>query len=157
MRAHIEVALRWGDQDAYGHVNNVTFARLLEEARVRLFWLGAAAEDTGLEEHFRADDPAGVKMLLASQHIEFVRVLPYSERPVVVAAWVGRLGGSSLEVHYEVAEGAPGGEPGPVVARAISTVVIVDGESLKPVRLDGPARASIEDWQDEPLRLGRAR
>lgn len=27
--------LRWGDMDAYGHVNNVTQMQLLEEARVR--------------------------------------------------------------------------------------------------------------------------
>ena len=32
------VALRWGDMDAYGHVNNVEILRLIEEARVRVIW-----------------------------------------------------------------------------------------------------------------------
>ncbi|MGL5850524.1 MAG: acyl-CoA thioesterase, partial [Phycicoccus sp.] len=30
----VEVPLRWSDMDAYGHVNNVQFLRLLEDARV---------------------------------------------------------------------------------------------------------------------------
>jgi acyl-CoA thioester hydrolase len=33
----VEVAVRWGDQDAQGHVNNVSYFRYLEEARVQ--WL----------------------------------------------------------------------------------------------------------------------
>ena len=35
--------LRWSDTDAYGHVNNVELMRLLEEARVALFFTRAAA------------------------------------------------------------------------------------------------------------------
>ena len=30
----VDVPLRWSDMDAYGHVNNVQFLRLLEDARV---------------------------------------------------------------------------------------------------------------------------
>jgi len=30
-------ALRWGDMDAYGHVNHAVFLRFLESARVELF------------------------------------------------------------------------------------------------------------------------
>ena len=37
--------LRWGDMDAYGHVNNVTQLRLLEEARVRAFGSPTASRD----------------------------------------------------------------------------------------------------------------
>ncbi|HIZ99270.1 MAG TPA: thioesterase family protein, partial [Candidatus Janibacter merdipullorum] len=36
-RFSTDVVLRWGDMDAYGHVNNVQYHRLLEEARVRAF------------------------------------------------------------------------------------------------------------------------
>ena len=38
----VDVALRWSDMDAYGHVNNVQFLRLLEDARVAALadWLG---------------------------------------------------------------------------------------------------------------------
>lgn len=151
MRAHVDIALRWGDQDAYGHVNNVAYARFLEEARVRLFWLGAAREETGLERHFNAGDGPGAKMLVASQTIEFTAVLEYSERPITIEMWIGKLGGSSLEVHYEIV----GGQERSVVARAVTTVVMVDGVSLRPVRLTADARASAAQWSDAPLVLGR--
>lgn len=152
-RAHIDLELRWADQDAYGHVNNVTFARYLEEARVRLFWLGSGRERTGMEKHFRGDTPDGPKMLVAGQQIEFLRVLEYSEHPVTIEMWIGKLGGSSLEVHYEVLDGAQPERT--VVARAITTVVIVDGLTLRPTRLSAEGRASVEPWTDTPLTLRR--
>ena len=151
MRAHVDIALRWADQDAYGHVNNVAYARFLEEARVRLFWLGAARERTGLEQHFSASDPDGPKMLVASQQIEFTAVMEYSEQPITIEVWVGKLGGSSLEVHYEIV----GGAERTVYARAMTAVVMVDGVTMRPLRLSPEARASIAEWTDEPLKLGR--
>ncbi|MET1034992.1 MAG: thioesterase family protein, partial [Arthrobacter sp.] len=29
--------MRWGDMDAYGHINNVQIVRILEEARIAAF------------------------------------------------------------------------------------------------------------------------
>ncbi|PII81314.1 thioesterase [Leucobacter sp. OLJS4] len=152
-RTHVDLELRWGDQDAYGHVNNVAYARYLEEARVRTFWLGSGRERTGMERHFRGDDPDGPKMLVASQQIEFLRVLEYAEQPITVELWIGKLGGSSLEVHYEIVDGSQPERT--VVARAITVVVIVDGKTLRPMRLSGEGRESVEAWMDEPLQLGR--
>ena len=43
----VEVPLRWSDMDAYGHVNNVQYLRLLEDARVigfREWFLGPALD-----------------------------------------------------------------------------------------------------------------
>lgn len=153
MRTHVDIELRWGDQDAYGHVNNVAYARYLEEARVRTFWHGSGRERTGMEQHFRGDDPSGPKMLVASQQIEFLSVLEYSEHPIVVELWIGRLGGSSLEIHYEIVDG--GSAERSVVARAVTVVVIVDGTTLRPTRLSDAGRASVEPWMDAPLQLRR--
>lgn len=144
--------LRWGDQDAYGHVNNVAYARYLEEARVRTFWPGTGGERNGMEGHFRGDTPGGPKMLVASQQIEFVSVLEYRDVPITVELWIGKLGGSSLELHYELLDGDAERR---VVARAITTIVIVDGETLRPQRLSDEARASIEPWRDEPVSMRR--
>ncbi|MBP1325525.1 acyl-CoA thioester hydrolase [Leucobacter exalbidus] len=152
-RTHVDIELRWGDQDAYGHVNNVAFARFLEEARVRTFWLGSGREDTGMARHFRGNDPAGPKMLVASQQIEFVRVLEYSERPIVVELWIGKLGGSSLEVHYEIIDGAAAERT--VIAKAISHIVIVDGVTMRPIRLSPEGRTSVEAWMDAPVKMRR--
>lgn len=156
-RVHVDLELRWGDQDAYGHVNNVAFARFLEEARVRVFFTGNSREETGMQHHFRGDDPAGPKMLVASQRIDYLRVLEYSNRPITIELWVGKLGGSSLELHYEIVEDQPGGGPSrAVVARAVTTIVIVDGATLRPMRLSAEGRASVEPWRDEPLQFARA-
>ncbi|MFC5338102.1 acyl-CoA thioesterase [Leucobacter denitrificans] len=153
-RTHVDLELRWGDLDAYGHVNNVAYARFLEESRVRTFWLGSGRERTGMERYFRGDDPAGPKMLVANQQIEFLKVLEYAEQPITVELWIGKLGGSSLEVHYEIVDGSQPERS--VVARAISTVVIVDGVSMRPMRLSDEGRASVSRWMDEPLNLRRS-
>ena len=44
MRIHIPIPLRWGDLDAYNHVNNVHMLRILEEARVRALWAPEVGE-----------------------------------------------------------------------------------------------------------------
>ena len=150
-RAHVDLQLRWGDQDAYGHVNNVEFLRYLEEARVRVFWRGTARERTGLEAHFNGDTVDGPKTLVVNHQIEYLRVLEYSDAPITVELWIGKLGGSSLEVHYEIIDGAIAERT--VVARASSTIVLVDGETLRPLRLSAEARASVEAWMDDPLQF----
>ncbi|GAA1321321.1 acyl-CoA thioesterase [Leucobacter albus] len=150
-RAHVELQLRWGDQDAYGHVNNVAYARLLEEARVRVLWMGAATEPTGLEQHFNAGETAEHMMLVASQQIEFVRVLDYSARPVIVEMWIGKLGGANLEIHCEILDGAATERT--VVARAITAAVMVDSKTVRPTKITGPAREAVAAWMDEPLVL----
>lgn len=153
-RVHVEIEQRWGDQDAYGHVNNVVFVRYLEEARVRVFWRGTAREKTGMERHFRGDDPeSGLKTLVVNHQIEYVQILEYSDSPVTVELWIGKLGGSSLEVHYEIIDGAQ--ETRTVVARAITTIVVVDGKTMRPVRLSADGRKAVQPWQDEPLQLRR--
>ncbi|NLB47922.1 MAG: acyl-CoA thioesterase [Microbacteriaceae bacterium] len=150
-RVLVELPLRWGDQDEYGHVNNVSFARYLEEARVRVF--GPGGVHTGMDGLFHGthDDPH--KMLLATQCIEFIAVLEYSTKPAKIELWIGKVGGSSFEVHCEILDGAS--QERKVVARAISNLVIVDGTSLKPKRLTDAERQAVEPWGDAPLVLRR--
>lgn len=150
-RVHVDLQLRWGEQDSYGHINNVSYARYLEEARVRVFWRGSAREQTGMEHHFRGDTPDGLKMLVASQHIEFLRVLEYSDQPITVELWIGGLGGSTLEIHYEIIDGSIPERT--VVARAVTVAVVVDGATLRPIRLTEEGKAAVEPWLDEPVRL----
>ena len=38
----IEIPVRWGDMDAYGHINNVQIVQLMEEARVMVFGIPPA-------------------------------------------------------------------------------------------------------------------
>ena len=58
-RLHVPVPVRWGDLDAYGHVNNVAVLQLLEEARIAAFWRHSDGSDTPMEIRQAATPRAG--------------------------------------------------------------------------------------------------
>ena len=63
----VNVPLRWSDMDAYGHVNNVQFLRLLEDARV-----------TGFQDWFGRDKALLEEGVLVSRHeIEYIAPLTF--------------------------------------------------------------------------------
>ena len=100
---HVPIHLRWGDLDAFNHVNNATMLKLLEEARVRVFWspiVGEEAPDTAVIE---AGLDARELTLIARQEIEYLAPVPYRGRvcePAYVAdtaAFVAGLRGTDVE------------------------------------------------------------
>ena len=107
-RLHVPVTLRWSDLDAYAHVNNVAMFRLLEDARITAFWLHPEAPEG--EAWPTAVVPTGPEAdshtLVAGQRIEYLRPLLFTRTPVRVEMWLGRIGGASAEVCYEVHDGA---------------------------------------------------
>lgn len=64
----VEIPVRWGDMDAFGHVNNTVFFRYLESARIA--YLDAIA--------FRAS--RGIGPILAETRCRFLRPLAYPDR-----------------------------------------------------------------------------
>lgn len=150
-RIRVELQQRWADLDAYRHVNNVTYARYFEEARIRVFSDGGSTEKTGLEGLFKDDTDEGMKMVVGSQTIDFIRPLAYHQEPVIVELWIGRLGGSSFDLNAELIVG----EDRLVYARCSTTAVLVDGVTMRPMRLPAEAREAAARWVGEPLKLGR--
>lgn len=138
-----EVVLRWGDMDAYGHVNNVQFHRLLEEARIRAFseWFHASGGDSMLR--------SGV--LLARQEIEFLEQLNYRPEPVAIEMWVTHLGGASWDMGYEIRDGDA------LYARAESTLVAFDLAAQRPRSLSRDERSALEALLGEPVAMRRRR
>jgi acyl-CoA thioester hydrolase len=142
-RLHIPIQLRWGDLDAFNHVNNTSMLKLLEEARVRAFWRAGPGEeapstavlDSGIEE--------GVLTLIARQEIEYLAPVPYQRRPLEVQMWFGKLGGSSVEVCYEV-HNDPTAEPRTIYARSTAVIVLVDAATGRPTRLTQEMRDAWE-------------
>lgn len=93
MRHRFRCAMRWGDMDAYGHVNNVVYLSYLEEARVdMLFTMGAEMGVKALSE--------GV--LVARHEIEYKKPLVYHPRGVDIDLWVGAVKAASFEICYDV-------------------------------------------------------
>lgn len=153
-RLHIPIHLRWGDLDAFNHVNNTSMLKLLEEARVRAFWRDDEGPETPSTAVLEAGLASGLLTLIARQEIVYLRPVPYQRHPLDVQMWFGKVGGSSLEVCYEICSPAEA-PPQQVYARASTVVVKVDAASGRPVRFTPDERAAFENYLGEPITLGR--
>lgn len=150
-RLHIPIQLRWSDFDAYGHVNNAEMLHLLEEARIQAFW--APDGDVGEAQGTAILDgrPGAATMtLIARQEVEYLAPVPYVRSPLDVELWLGRLGGASLEVCYEVYSPV-GVIPRVLYTRAATTIVLIDAATERPRRISNEERAAWEPYLEEPI------
>ncbi len=138
----IEIPLRWGDMDAYGHINNVQIVRLMEEARVIVFGIPSGTghiDGTNPAPHI--DLLAGVEesvmTLIADHTVSYRRQLPYRGLPVVVEVGVDKVKGASVEVFYRFYDGDD------VAVEATSTMVFVHRTTGRPVRLTPQQRQAL--------------
>lgn len=153
-RLHVPIHLRWGDLDAYNHVNNTAMLKLLEEARVRAVWRNGDGEQTYPTAVLRTGLEEGVLTLIARQEIEYLAPVPYVTEPLDVEMWFGHLGGASLQVCYEVYT-PTGVAPRMLYARSTASLVLVDAASGKPTRLTAVMREAWEPYLGEPIRYTR--
>ncbi|WP_062076629.1 acyl-CoA thioesterase [Demequina globuliformis] len=153
-RIHVPVTLRWSDIDAYGHVNNAEMLRLLEEARIRAFWADEAGGEGSHDGHATAVIAGGpgaeTITLIAGQQIEYLAPAPYVRKPLDVQLWIGRLGGASIEICYEVRSPRDAGDQ-VVYAKAATTLVLVDAASQRPRRLTEREREAWAGFVDAPV------
>ncbi len=154
--------LRWSDMDAYGHVNNVQFLRLLEDARVLAFH-GNNSDDGG--------DLLSTGLLVARHHIDYLRPLHYRPSPVAIDVWISEVAAASFDMCYEVLDDEPDDDrPDPgsrpdegvgtsrrptVYARAESTMVAYDLQAGRPRRFSAEERQRFAQWYDDPVQLRR--
>jgi acyl-CoA thioester hydrolase len=142
-RHRVLTPLRWSDMDAYGHVNNVQFLRLLEDARVVALAArgsdeGGSAVDTGL--------------LVARSEIEYLAPLVYRPAPVAIDLWVTSIAGASFRMGYEVLDEADvDGCPPQVYARAETELVFYDLTGQRPRRMSEKERTALHGWQGGPV------
>ena len=150
-RLHVPIRLRWSDLDAYGHVNNAELLRLLEEARIQAFWVtDESSQIEGSTAVLEGLPGSDTLTLIARQEIEYLAPIPYLRAPLDVQLWLGRLGGASLEVCYEVCSPI-GAEPFVQYAKATSTIVLVDSATGKPRRISDEERAAWTPFTEEPI------
>lgn len=135
----VEVPLRWSDMDAYGHVNNVQFLRLLEDARVLGFveWFG---QDRSLVDE-------GV--LVARHEIEYIAPLTFRHAPIAVDMWCTKIGGAGFDLGYEVRD--PEGVGAGHYARAETTLVVYDFRTASPRRVRPEERAVLQAHRGDPV------
>ena len=151
-RLHIATLLRWGDLDAYGHVNNVEVLRLLEEARVRALWApDDASERPGSPPSAVLEARLGSATLsiIARIEIEYLKTIEYRRSPLDIQVWIGRLGGADIDVCYEI-RSPIGIEPSELFARATTRVVLCDSATMSPRRLSQKERAAWAPYVETP-------
>ena len=156
-RIHIPIPLRWGDLDAYGHINNVETLRLIEEARVRAFWRSADADaDPNPQPTAVLDLTADstIWSLVSRSEVEYLIPMPYTRAPIDVEVWLGRLGGANIEICFELYS-PTGVEPRVLYARAATSIVTVDAASGRPVRIPALLREQWAPYIEEPLHFSR--
>jgi acyl-CoA thioester hydrolase len=125
---HVErIAIRWGDMDAMGHVNNTVYFRYMEQARIS--WFDAlvpaqeAWKDTGI--------------VIANASCNFKRALNYPGT-VEVRLSIEPPGGSSVGTFYELKMDDT------LYADGAAVVVFIGMQSQKPVRIPEGIRALLQ-------------
>lgn len=155
-RVHIDIELRWGDLDAYNHVNNTAMLKLLEEARIRAFWQPAPGEQGPPTAILGSSVETGILTLIARQEIEYLAPVPYQRHPLDVRLWFGRIGGASADVCYEVYRSPLAGVP-VCYARSTAVIVLADAVTGKAQRLPNEVVEAWSPYLDEPISYAHRR
>lgn len=163
-RLAIRVAVRWADLDAYGHVNNVAVLRLLEEARVAAFWHPGDGEPAYPTAVLNAGPGSETTTVVAKHEVEYLAPFGHLRDGVVVELWIGHLGGASIDICYEiydgavsegaVSEGAASDEAAPArkpFVRATSALVMLDSRTGAPRRIGETERVAWEAFVESPV------
>jgi acyl-CoA thioester hydrolase len=133
----IALPILWGDQDAFGHVNNTVPIRWFESARI------AYLEQSGLQHLMSA---SGLGPILAAISCNFRRQLHYPDT-VHIGARVSRLGRTSMVMEHAIYSD----RLGEIAADGTSTVVAFDYTANKPRRVPEEIRAAVERLEGKPL------
>jgi acyl-CoA thioester hydrolase len=156
VRITLQIPLRWSDFDAYAHVNNAEMLRLLEEARIQAFW--RPDESEGPSSHATAimDARPGAPTiaLIARQEIEYLAPIPYMRAPIDIELWIGRIGGASMEVGYEIFSPV-GVTPRVLFTRAATTLVMVTAATGKPTRVPAEIREAWQPYIEDPVEFSK--
>ena len=122
------IPIRWGDMDAYGHVNNTVYFRYMEQARVE--WLEAMDIVVG---------PVGEAPVIINASCTFLVPMNYPGT-VEVRTYIGQLGRSSIPTYVEMR--IQGDDT--LYAEGAAKVVWMDTGTGKSVPLPDRIRAALE-------------
>ena len=103
--------IRWGDMDAYGHVNNTVYFRYMEQARVE--WITSMGYDVA---------PGPESMLMMNGFCNFYKQLSYPGE-LILKTSIGVIGRTSMDVYTSMALAVT---PDEEVAIGGATMVWVD-------------------------------
>src|SRR5687768_18599853 len=120
------IAIRWGDMDAMGHVNNTVYFRYMEQARIAWFEVLVPRQEAW---------STGIVIVNAS--CNFRKPINYPGT-VEVKVFTGAPGGSSVPTYYELSVHDE------LHADGAAVVVFIDMQSQKPVRIPDRIRSLLQ-------------
>ena len=125
--------VQWGDQDAFGHVNNVVYFRWFESARIDL--LNACPSQVSMSG-------SGLGPILASIKCDYKRQLRFPDT-VCVGSRISRVGRSSADISHAVFSSVQG----EIVAEGVSVIVVFDYTTQRVTRIPDDLRLKFEAAQ----------
>jgi acyl-CoA thioester hydrolase len=126
----ISLPIQWGDQDAFGHVNNTIYLRWFESARISY---GRQIDLGDLEEGKK------IGPILAAISCQYRRQLTFPDT-VHVGARITRIGRSSITMEHRVLSESLRA----IAADGDSILVTFDYAAQKSIALPAAVRARIE-------------
>ena len=124
----IQLQVRWGDMDIFGHVNNANYFRYLEQARIS--WFETIGAPSGSVGH-------GPILVAAACNFRIPIVYPAT---VEVRTYVKSLGRSSIPMYQEIVDA---NNPSTLYADGDSTIAWIDYQRGKSEMLPEELRALI--------------
>ncbi|MEY3578209.1 MAG: hypothetical protein RIS49_187 [Actinomycetota bacterium] len=124
--------VRWGDIDAFGHVNNAKYLTYIQEARFQWSFYQYAAKN---------EKPSLVEMVVAKAEVDYLVPIYEGGKFYDVNLWVESIGNSSFVMGYEVV-----GDNGVVHAKVKSVQVAVSMETKKSRPLTDPEREFLTQY-----------
>jgi acyl-CoA thioester hydrolase len=136
--------LRWADMDLLGHVNNVTYADYLQEARVDMLRVHPPAP---------GGEALAEGVVVVRHEVTYLYPLVFRLQPVSVEVWVTEVRAASFTLAYEIFDDTADGRRVYLRARSVLTPYVFDAE--RPRRLSPQEREVLERFLEpgiEPLR-----
>jgi acyl-CoA thioester hydrolase len=126
----LEVPVAWGEQDLFGHVNNIVYFRYFESVRMHyLERIGA----------LRSHQEQGIGVILASTTCDFRKPVEWPQKLRIMAG-ASHIGNTSFTMVYRIED-----ESGAVVAEGTSVQVMYDYTAGHKVPIPAPVRSAIEE------------
>jgi acyl-CoA thioester hydrolase len=125
--------VQWGDQDSLGHVNNVTYFRWCESARI------AYSLKVGLMDMHKNE---GIGPILASVANDFRRQITYPDT-VHIGVRITRIGRSSIDMEHKIFSQ----NDHALAAEGTSTLVVFDYQTNKSCPVPARIRHAVENLE----------
>ena len=120
MKHQFKCQVRWGDLDAFMHVNNAAYLTYIQEARV---------DFTVYSRQRSKLQPVLIEMVVAHADIDYINPIYDAGIEIDIAVWVSKIGTSSFVLQYELSKN------GEISARAktVQVTVSMDTKTSRPV------------------------